>query len=580
MGGFKWILGLADEYKGRLIGGVLCSIASVCLNFVNPLLFAKIIDDVINGGNLDLLIPLILTIIACTALRAGFVYLSGVLIEQCSQNTVKKLRVQLYDKLQQLDQKFYGENRTGDLMMKLTGDLDWVRHFIAWIIPNTLTNVLVFFATLIVFCFINPKLTIIALLLAPLTAFMTVKMRKIMRPVHDRVRAEVSKLNTVVQENISGNRVVKAFVREDYEAQKFEESNIAYRDAAINTTVTWWRFGPFMEGIAHAMGIVLLAAGGIFVVTGDMTIGALSIFLNLSWGLNDPMRLIGIIINDYQRFLASTEKVMTIFYAKPNIKNPVHKAAKAKDPDGKIEFRNVSFKYGQNEVLHDINFLAKPGETIGIMGPTGSGKTTMISLMARFMDVSDGQVLVDNHDVRDFKLEALRGMIGMAMQDVFLFSDSIDANIAYGKPDSSEEHVKQCAIDADADEFIMRTPMQYDTIIGERGVGLSGGQRQRVALARALAYDTPILILDDTTSAVDMETEHYIQGRLRARKRKATTIIIAQRISSIKDADRIYIIEDGRITEVGTHEELLANKGYYYNIYNLQQGMAAEGGVN
>jgi len=214
------------------------------------------------------------------------------------------------------------------------------------------------------------------------------------------------------------------------------------------------------------------------------------------------------------------------------------------------------------------------------MGPTGSGKTTMISLMARFMDVSDGQVLVDNHDVRDFKLEALRGMIGMAMQDVFLFSDSIDANIAYGKPDSSEEHVKQCAIDADADEFIMRTPMQYDTIIGERGVGLSGGQRQRVALARALAYDTPILILDDTTSAVDMETEHYIQGRLRARKRKATTIIIAQRISSIKDADRIYIIEDGRITEVGTHEELLANKGYYYNIYNLQQGMAAEGGVN
>ncbi len=572
-------MSLADEYKGRLISGVLCSIAAVCLNFVNPLLFAKIIDEVITAGNKDLLIPLIITIIACTSCRAGLTYLSGILIEQCSQNTVKKLRVQLYEKLQLLDTKFYSQNRTGDLMMKLTGDLDWVRHFIAWIIPNLLTNVLMFVATLIVFGFINLKLTLIALIFAPLTAILTIRMRKIMRPVHDKVRAEVSRLNTVVQENIAGNRVVKAFVREDFETKKFEESNTAYRDAAINTTVTWWKFGPFLEGVAQAMSIVLLVVGGIFVINGDMTIGALSIFLNLSWGLNDPMRLIGIIINDYQRFLASTDKVMTIFYAKPSIKNPP-KAAKPKNPDGKVEFRNVSFKYGNNEILSNINFIAKPGETIGIMGPTGSGKTTMISLMARFMDVTEGAVLVDNHDVRDFNLQSLRGMIGMAMQDVFLFSDSIDANIAYGKPDSSEEHVKRCAVDADADEFIRRMPMQYDTIIGERGVGLSGGQRQRVALARALAYDTPILILDDTTSAVDMETEHYIQGRLRARERKATTIIIAQRISSIKNADRIYIIENGRISEVGTHEELLKNKGYYYNIYNLQQGLTAEGGAN
>ncbi|NLD86936.1 MAG: ABC transporter ATP-binding protein [Clostridiales bacterium] len=577
MGGLKWILGLLDEYKDKLIWGIVLSITGVGLNFINPLLFARIIDDVIEGGNRDMLMPLILTVIFCTSIRACLIYFSGVLIEQCSQNTVKKLRTSLYDKLQKLDTRFYSSNRTGDLMMKLTGDLDWVRHFIAWIIPQTISNILIFLATLIVFFCINPLLTLFGIILAPLTAILTVRVRRVMRPAHDRVRAEVSRLNTVVQENISGNRVVKAFVREKYEIDRFEECNAAYRDAAINTTVTWWRFNPFLEAVAYGMTIVLLAMGGIFVIKGNMTLGALSIFLNLTWGLNDPMRLIGIIINDYQRFLASTEKVMTIFYAKPEIKTP-EESYVAKNPTGKVEYKNVSFKYGNNQVLTDINFHAEPGETIGIMGPTGSGKTTFISLMARFMDVSDGSILVDGHDVREYDLQSLRGIIGMATQDVFLFSDSIDSNIAYGKPESSDEHVIACAIDADADEFIRRMPLGYDTIIGERGVGLSGGQRQRVALARALAYDTPILILDDTTSAVDMETEHYIQGRLRGRKRKATTIIIAQRISSVKDADRIYIIEGGRITEVGTHEELLRNKGYYHSIYNLQQGIASKGG--
>ena len=242
-----------------------------------------------------------------------------------------------------------------------------------------------------------------------------------------------------------------------------------------------------------------------------------------------------------------------------------------------LEMRHISKSFGKNQVLRDVNIKASAGQTIGIMGPTGCGKSTVVSLLSRFMDVTDGGIYVDGVDVRDYDLTSLRRMVGVSMQDVFLFSETIDANIAYGDPELDEQIVIDCAVDADADSFIRRMPEAYETIIGERGVGLSGGQKQRIALARALAYESPILILDDTTSAVDMDTEAYIQQRLRARKNRATTFIVAQRISSVKEADCIYIIENGQVTEHGTHAELLAKRGYYYNIYCLQNGLE-EGG--
>ena len=399
-----------------------------------------------------------------------------------------------------------------------------------------------------------------------------------MRPAHDRVRECVSQLNTLVQENISGNRVVKAFVREDYEIERFEEKNQAFRDASINTVRTWQRYAPILDGFSNCLTVVLLLFGGIFCINGSMTLGDLSLFLSLAWGLNGPMNMIGTVINDYQRFLASAEKIMTIYYAKPDIENPAH-PYRPSAPKGDIEFRHVEYQYpsGSSPVLSDINLKAKAGQTIGIMGPTGCGKSTLVSLIPRFMDTTHGSVLIDGVDVRKYDLNALHGMIGMSMQDVFLFSETIDANISYGDPEMPEERVIECAKDADADGFIRRTPDGYETIIGERGVGLSGGQKQRIALARALAYDTPILILDDTTSAVDMDTEAYIQERLRARKKKATTLIVAQRISSVKEADCIYILENGRISEYGTHEELLKKRGYYYSVYCLQNGITGEG---
>ena len=575
MEAIKWTLRMTGKDLKLLLWGVVVGMISTAMIFINPVIYSHIIDDVLTAGRMELLIPYVSTVIAVAVARACVIYLNGLMIETATQNTIRRLRLYLYNKLGTLDAGFYSANRTGDLMMKLSGDLDWVRHFLSWIIPNTITNLIIFVVTLVIFFITNPLMTLAALALTPLTVFATYKLRKVMRPAHDKVRAETASLNVTVQENISGNRVVKAFVREDYEIKKFEERNQAYRNAAVNSVRIWWSMGPFITIIASSISIVLLVLGGISVIRGTMTLGQLSLMLSLAWGLNQPMNLVGTIMNDHQRFLASVDKVMTIYYAQPDIKNgdaPI----KPEDPKGEIELRNVSFSYSGQQILKGIDLTAHAGETIGIMGPTGSGKTTVTSLISRFIDPTEGQVLVDGVDVRQYDLRSLRGMIGMAMQDVFLFSDTIDSNIAYGKPESSEEWVQECAVDADADSFIRRTPQGYETIIGERGVGLSGGQRQRLSLARALAYDTPILILDDTTSAVDMETEQYIQEHLKARRKKATTIIIAQRITSVRDADRIYIIEDGRVSESGTHEELLAKQGYYYEVYRLQQGLSAD----
>ncbi len=579
MGPVKWVISTARENTGKMVIGMILNMMCAGINVVNPILFSHIIDDVINGGKKELLGPLCLGIIACAISFVIFTYTGQILLELGSQNTERELRKQLYAKLQKMDQNFYGANRTGDLMMKLTGDLDWVRHFTIFLIPQSITNLLTFFGTMVVFMIYNWRLALMALIFTPFTIILTIKVRRHMRPAHNRVRECVSQLNTQVQENISGNRVVKAFVREDYELERFEERNQAFKNASINTVRTWQRYAPFLESFSNTLSVVLLVFGGLFCIHGTMTLGQLSLFLSLAWGLNGPMNMIGTVINDYQRFLASAEKIMTIYYAKPDIENP-DKPYLPEEVHGNIEFRNVAYKYpsGKSQVLSDINLTAKAGQTIGIMGPTGCGKSTLVSLIPRFMDVASGSVMIDGVDVRKYDLKTLRGKIGMSMQDVFLFSETIDANISYGNMDMPEEQVVACAVDADADSFIRRMPDGYETVIGERGVGLSGGQKQRIALARALAYDAPILILDDTTSAVDMDTEAYIQEHLRARKNRATTLIVAQRISSVKDADCIYILEDGRISEYGTHKELIEKRGYYYSIYCLQNGISEEGG--
>jgi ATP-binding cassette subfamily B multidrug efflux pump len=469
------------------------------------------------------------------------------------------------------DFSFYSKNRTGDLMSRQMGDMDAIRHFVAYVIYGIYENVILFVAALVMIFFVDYRLALCMIAVMPLTVWTVTKQMKMVKPAFHKIRKQFSSLNSFVQENVSGNRVVRAFAKEDYEIEKFNAENDAFRSAELNAAGIWKKYVPVFEFLANVLTIILYAIGGIMVVRGYMSMGKLVMISGYLWMLNQPLRQAGWLANDVQRFVTSVEKVYSTIVVEPAIIEPI-------DPviinrfKGDICFTNVSYRYDKEVILNNISFRAKPGQTIGIIGATGSGKTTMMNLLCRFYDVSDGEITIDGINVKKLGLHCLRDNIGMAMQDVFLFSDTIEGNIAYGRPDCSFDEVKDAAVMADAHDFIMEMPEGYDTIIGERGVGLSGGQKQRISLARALLKDPSILILDDTTSAVDMETDASIREHLSSISGKCTTFIITHRISSIKDADRILVLDKGCIVESGSHEELLDKKGYYYTVFNHQYG--------
>ncbi|WP_379135282.1 ABC transporter ATP-binding protein [Paenibacillus sp. sgz500958] len=573
----KWLWQNLEGNRKRYILALCLSVVGSSLTIVNPYISQRIVDTFIAGDgavqNLSqqrgLLIALCLGMIGFSLLRTGLAYLTMMEYEHTSQNMLYRVRIYLYNKIQGQDMEYYDHNRTGDLMTKMTGDLDMVRHSMAWIIKTIIESLTVFAAAVVYFFTIDAELTLWLLILSPpifITAFLFAKR---VRPMYIDLRERLSQLNTTTQENISGNRVIKAFAREEYEIEKFTDKNLNYSKANKAAALVWLDYFPYLETFAQVFNVILMFAGGLFVMNDRITFGEFTAFSSLIWAVSNPMRNIGIIINDIQRFFASLTKIVEIYYAKPRILNQ-HNALDKRRYDGKIEFDHVSFKYDSTTVLHDVSFTIEPGETIAIMGSTGSGKTTIVNLIPRFYDVAEGRVLVDGIDVRQLKLDELRSNIGIATQDVLLFSDTIDGNIAFGEPDLPEEDTAKYAQLAAAHSFITKMPEGYDTIVGERGVGLSGGQKQRIALARALAVRRPILILDDTTSAVDLETEEHIQKSLDELDFPCTKIIIAQRVSTTAKADRILILDNGRLIEEGTHAELVAKRGYYYEVFMLQ----------
>ncbi|MBY0011688.1 ABC transporter ATP-binding protein [Paenibacillus typhae] len=573
----KWLWQNLQGNRTRYILALCLSVVGSALTIVNPYISQRIVDTFITGDqavqNLTdkrgLLIALCLGMIGFSLLRTGLAYLTTMQYERSSQNMMYNIRIYLYNKIQGQDREYYDHNRTGDLMTKMTGDLDMVRHSMAWIFKTIIESVTIFAAAVIYFFTIDAELTLWMLILAPPIFIVAYIFAKRVRPMYIDLRERLSQLNTTTQENISGNRVVKAFAREAFEIEKFTDKNINYSTANKKAALVWLDYFPYLESFAQAFNVILMIAGGLFLIDGRITFGEFAAFSSLIWAISNPMRNIGIIINDIQRFFASLSKIVDIYYAKPSIANE-HNPVQKRRYEGRIEFQNVRFKYDSALVLDDVSFTVEPGETVAIMGSTGAGKTTIINLIPRFYDVTSGRVLVDGVDVRDLELDELRGNIGMATQDVLLFSDTIDGNIAYGDPDLPEEDAMEYARLAAAHDFITKMPEGYDTVVGERGVGLSGGQKQRIALARALAVHRPILILDDTTSAVDLETEEHIQRSLRELEYPCTKIIIAQRVSTTCEADRILIIDRGRLIEEGTHAELLAKRGYYYEVFMLQ----------
>lgn len=558
------------EKRNLFVVAMVLSAVTSAMLVINPMLSQKLIDEVITPQNIDLLLPILGAMLAVQLARLTMRYTMIVLLEKSSQCTFNGLRRKMYDVLQNEDARFYHGIRTGDLMTRMTNDLDLVRHAIAWISYVTVDSIVVFLAALIYLGSVNIELMLCLAAITPFILLITRFFSRIIHPMFVMLRQKLSSLNTVAQENIEGNRVVKAFAREEYENQKFEEKNEDYRQMNLKTTYVGVKFHPLIDLLSQSLTVTTLLVGGIFMIQGKLTAGEILAFSSLTWALANPLRNLGMLINDIQRFFASCQMIIESFYAQPSIADRYQAKDPGKRPEGDVEFRDVSLKIDGTMILDDISFHVKPGQTLGIIGTTGSGKTTLTGMLTRVNDPTSGEVLLDGEPVQSYTLQALRRYIGVAMQDVFLFSDTVDANIAYGRPDMPFEEVQDYARRAGADEFIRRMEEGYDTLVGERGVGLSGGQKQRLSLARALAIRPSVLILDDTTSAVDMETEKYLQEQLRQLDFPCTKIIIAQRISSIEDADLILVLDGGKIIERGTHRELLRHKGFYRHIWAIQ----------
>ncbi|WP_455819746.1 ABC transporter ATP-binding protein [Clostridium butyricum] len=571
MSSIKWVFTYVNKYKFRFYSAFVAALICSLMSMINPYLSGVIVDDVIMKNKSGILIYILGIMIFITGIKSVIRYKYQTVFEHVSQNVIFEIRQQMYEKLQELDLDYYNRTRTGDIMARMTGDMDAIRHFIAWVMYNIFENVTMFVFAIGTMFVINSQFTIFMFLLTPLVAYCAYKMTVKCNPIFYDIRERFSKLNTVVQENISGNRVVKAFAKEKYEISKFEERNKEYMDSNMDLAKVIQKYMPMLNALSNMFSVIMILVGGILIINEKLTMGELVIFNGLIWAINNPVNMVGWLINDVQRFLAASKKMRMLLGEQTKVANPKNgiKPSKIK---GEIEFRNVNFEYGDEQVLKNVNFHVRPGQRVAIFGQTGSGKSTIINLIERFYDAQSGEVLIDGVDIKKYDLHALRRNISISMQDVFLFSNTIEDNIRYGIPDIDNSKISWAAEMSDADNFINKLADSYETIVGERGVGLSGGQKQRITLARSIIKDPSILILDDTTSALDVETEAAIQRNLKSIYKGKTTFIIAHRISSIKNSDLILVLDNGEIIESGTHEELINAHGHYYDVYKEQYG--------
>lgn len=568
----QWLWQYLKPHRGAyLFNNLILHTTFVVISLIVPWALGQIIDVVFLDGRHDQLWYILAILVGTTVTRTSMSYVISRINERVSQDVIHEIRQKSYRTLNSQDFTYFDSTRTGDIMSRLTGDLDTVRHFVAFVMPQLYKCILMIITSLGMMFFIHPLFALLMVAISPFICFFAIRLSKEVRPRFGDIRAQFSKLNTMVQENISGHRVVKAFAQEPYETEKFDHENNTYAEKNILASKVWMKYLPVLDFLCNFMNVIVLLGGGLFVMNTSLSLGDLVTYNMLLGRLNGPLRMMGWVISDSQRFMASGEKIQQMMDAKPKITNEGVKL-----PDitlkGGIEFRDVSFSYTSSPTLKDVNFKIEPGNSIGFVGATGSGKSTIMSLILRFYEASEGLVLLDRVNVKNIDLKTLRSQISIAMQDVFLFTDTLEGNIAYGSPQASFEEVQEVARLAMADDFIQQFAEGYDTIVGERGVGLSGGQRQRIALARTLLTHPAILILDDTTSSLDLETEHEIQKNLKQYRKEQTTLIIAHRISSVKHCDRIYVLDHGSIIEEGTHESLLTQKGYYHDVYQNQLG--------
>lgn len=560
------------EHKWGYLLAVSSLLIAVSLDLMSPQFTKHIVDDVIVGGDIPKLKWLLLGILGIGVGRCIFQYVKEYMFDYLGSTIASDMRKNLFRHIQSLSAEFFDRTGTGELMARVKEDVDKIWDGISFV-SMLLIEVTVHTIIILFWMYrLDWRLALIPTLSMGICGAIAIVMEKKLGAVYEAISEENAALNTVAEENLAGVRTVKAFAREKYEIGKFLSHNKRYYDLNMQQSKVFVKYDPYFSLVTKVLPLITVMSGGYFVIHGEMTLGSLSAFLEYSNNIVWPMEMLGWLTNSASSAIASNRKIQKIYQEKPAVTEKARPVTKERIA-GKIEFSNVSFhKADGYEILKDVNFTVMPGKTVGIMGATGAGKSSIVYLLQRLYDVTGGSVKVDDTDVRDLSLKQLRSSISVVMQDVFLFSDSISENVKLGKRDSIDpETVRKAAADARANSFIERMDQKYDTVIGERGVGLSGGQKQRISIARALAKKNPILVLDDSTSALDMETEHLIQETLETLK-DTTKIIIAHRISAVKKADEIIVLDAGQVKERGTHESLIAQKGLYYETYLAQYG--------
>ena len=572
---FKYFWQYLKKYKPFLIVILILMLINALLGLVTPYVSGMIVDEVIVSKKNELLLKFILLLAGGVLIKSIARYFSLMMVEKVTQDFFIDVRSEMYSKLQQMDFSYFDKTKTGDIMTRISGDLQVVRDFFAGSATVVFESTFSFIFVMALMIKMNLLFTVLLLAVTPLIGYFTFSMTKKARPLNHEWHDQVTRLNSVVQENISGNKIVKAFCNEDYEIRKFTKENEGYKNEYMKRVSIWKKYLPVINFLGGIITVVIIFVGGILVINNKLSYGQLVVFTGLSGVLSVPINIANWLSDQVQRFFASGEKIIEMMTVEPKIKDAENCVILEKC-NGDVEFKDVSFSYNGETVLKNINIHIKPGQTVGIMGPTGSGKSTLVNLICRFYEVTNGEVMVDGINVKNIQKKSLRKNTAIAMQDTFLFSDTIEGNICYGVPDAPIESIYKAAQVAEAHSFIIKLPEGYDTIVGERGVGLSGGQRQRVSLARALLKDSIIMIFDDITSSVDVETEQKIQESINANYSDKTTFIISHRINSVRNADIIFVIDNGQITEKGTHRELLANKGYYYSVFMIQSGKLKE----
>jgi ATP-binding cassette, subfamily B, multidrug efflux pump len=577
MKGIRRVLGYLRLYWGTALIAFISLLIVNAANLYTPQLLKMLIDQGITQKNMNQIWWISGGLVAVALGRGLFNFLYGYLMEITSQGVAYELRNKIFEKLQKLSFSYHDQSQTGKLMTRMTSDVEMVRNFAGQGLLQMVSAVILLVGTLIILFSMNWLLTLIFFAMLPfIVVVFGIFIRRVM-PFSRIIQEKLSNLNAILQENLAGIRVVKAFAREPFEMERFSKRNSEYYDVNITFIGLFSTFFPLVFLIANIGVAIVVWVGGLQVIGNNMTLGSLVAFIGYQGFFLMPVFMLGFIGSSLSRAEASAVRIFEVVDAKSDIEDKPG-AFELPQLKGTVTFDKVSFRYigGEQDVIKDISFEAKPNQTVAILGKTGAGKSSIINLIPRFYDVTGGRVLVDGHDVRDVKLNTLRSQIGIVLQETTLFSGSIRENIAYGRPDASLEDVVKAARAAQAEEFIKDMPEGYDTQIGERGVGLSGGQKQRLAIARALLMSPRILIMDDSTSSVDSETEFKIQQALEELRHGRTTFVIAQRISTVRNADLILLMDQGGLAAQGTHRELLSCCELYADILATQFGDQAE----